>query len=850
MSKPATRGAAWFLYALFFLSGSCGLGYQIAWTRMWAVGLGHEVPSILAVVAAFFGGLSLGSWVLDGPVTRSPRPGRWYVGLELLLGLWALVTTWLIPQANDLVAQLTGVLPSAPRQWLVAFGVPFVCLLPATAAMGATLPAMDRFFGRLCASERHVGGLYGANTLGAVAGTLASAFVLVPRLGLTRTVLCFAALNLVCGAAVALGYGRGEERRVAPRAAAEIVPGRGRLYAILFGTGLFGIGFEVVGVRVIGQVLENTVYTFACALAVFLTGTAAGAALYQRFARQSSFDRLLGTLLHATTLACLAGMFAMARAKDVYVGVQHATGSGFAAAITGELAVAAAVFLLPALLMGATFSHLAQGARRSDGGVGAALSVNTVGGAAAPLLFGVALLPALGSKWTLVGIALGYVLLLPQKTPRRLAPAAVAVLLVLLLPHDLRLITPPTGGSVLDQREDVMAGVAVVSDGEGNRYLKVNDRFYMGGSVRGFAARRSGHLPLLLHPAPKRALFLGMGAGTTFGASGWHAGVAVECVELLPAVAAFRSWFQTDEDRFDAERMHVLVADARRFVRAGGPAYDVIVADLFHPARDGAGSLYTLEHFAAIRERLAPGGLFCQWLPLYQMEPETRDLVIRTFLAAFPHVEAFLSDYNVTHPVLGLIGRSQEAPYALPWLERRVPDPALRGALERVALRNDMQLFGGYLGDRAALERLVGDGPVNRDDRPLVTFLAPRQVYAASLPAEENLRALLEMREEVGALLAPGAPASLASRLKRYLEARNRYLQADMADSPEERFQLLLSSVRTSADFATGYHVLLLAAEEAAAAQPEDARQLLDALIASHPQRPEARSVRAELFGY
>ena len=85
------------LYLLIFLSGVVGLGYEMAWTRMLAVSLRHEIASVLAVVSAFFGGLALGSWSLDGPVRRSPRRGLWYAGLEAVIGLWGLVLLWLIP---------------------------------------------------------------------------------------------------------------------------------------------------------------------------------------------------------------------------------------------------------------------------------------------------------------------------------------------------------------------------------------------------------------------------------------------------------------------------------------------------------------------------------------------------------------------------------------------------------------------------------------------------------------------------------------------------------------------------------------------------------------------------------
>src|SRR5437868_4908759 len=112
---------------------------------MFALGLGHELPGVLAVMAAFFGGLALWAWILDRPIGRSPRPGRWYAGLELLIGCWGLLSVVLIPRVNELALKLIGLEVSEFRHWIVAFAVPFFALLPATVSMGATFPAMERF---------------------------------------------------------------------------------------------------------------------------------------------------------------------------------------------------------------------------------------------------------------------------------------------------------------------------------------------------------------------------------------------------------------------------------------------------------------------------------------------------------------------------------------------------------------------------------------------------------------------------------------------------------------------------------------------------------------------------------
>src|SRR5438552_1947659 len=188
------------LYLLFFFSGSAGLGYQMVWSKMFATGLGHEMPAVLAVLCAFMGGMALGAWWLDGFIARSQTPGCWFGFLEILIGAWGFLSAALIPVSNQAALPLIGLEPSPLRHWLIALVLPALVLLPATAAMGATLPAMERFVSPLLAHGRCVGAIYACNTLGAVVGILASTFVIVPALGFRRSAWLLAAVNVLCGA--------------------------------------------------------------------------------------------------------------------------------------------------------------------------------------------------------------------------------------------------------------------------------------------------------------------------------------------------------------------------------------------------------------------------------------------------------------------------------------------------------------------------------------------------------------------------------------------------------------------------------------------------------------------------
>jgi spermidine synthase len=262
-------------------SGFAGLGYQIVWTQQSALWLGHETAGVLAVVTAFFGGLGAGAVLLGPRIAASAWPGRWYAGCECVIGLWSLVLAVAMSPIGEGLLSLIGSQASPAWQWTIAFAGSFVLLLPATAAMGATLPAMERALavhGRLGSSSSRVAALYAANTFGAVVGVLASAFWLLPAYGLARTALVCATLNLLCAVLALRLFGRGmlvDQSTVIRRPAPHVLP-------LLAATGLLGIGYEVLVVRVLSQVAENTVYTFALLLAVYLVGSAAGAAFYDR----------------------------------------------------------------------------------------------------------------------------------------------------------------------------------------------------------------------------------------------------------------------------------------------------------------------------------------------------------------------------------------------------------------------------------------------------------------------------------------------------------------------------------------------------------------------------------------
>ena len=843
---------------LFLLSGLCGVGYQLIWTKQFAAGLGHEMPALLAVVSAFFIGLALGGWKLDRAIARSESPRRTYALLEFVIGGWALVSAWLVPLVADLCLRGIGLRSSSIWQGMVAFLFPCLALLPATMAMGATLPAMERWLTSFASNQRCLGTVYALNTAGAVAGALGSAFVLMPAFGFRGSLIALAAVNLLCGMVVLMSS---EEPAVIRWPASNE---KGKSLALpLFVTGLLGIGVEVAGVRVLSQVLENTLYTAAVTLAVFLAGTAAGAAFYQVKLRQRAFAPLLSGLLAMLAASVMVSALLLTITPQLHGTLRAHFGDTLPAIAFAETLVVAMVFGLPTLLMGATFSHLAQGARGAEGGIGRAAAWNLFGGAFAGVLFVGILVPLIGTKGVFVLLAAAYALLALRSTggavaSRNIWAAGVVIvgLEAALLPLDLRLIKLPPGSTLRELREGVMASVAVLATADGHRALRVNNRFQMGGTAAALAERRQAHLPLLLHPAPQRALFLGPGTGITLGAAGAYPGLECEGVELLPEVVAVMRQFEPEnEGPFPKPGVEVIVADARRLLRVGDKRYDVIVADLFHPALDGAGFLYTREHFEAARARLRPGGLFCQWLPLHQLDDFSLRVIVQTFVATFTESSAFLLHFNVDIPVLGLVGTTEALRRPADWLERRTGTPKLQQRVKAAGLDRTINLLGCLAAGPDALRAFAAQAPLATDNFPLVSFTAPRIAARPGLTGGALLLRFLERcRAAPKDILEPSASEAVRSfdaHLGDYFAARDVYLRGLMEEGEgrlQPAIELYLESARRSLFFTPAYArcvgiVQMLSVNDRAAA-----KKLFDRLEQAQPAQPLGRKMLGPLF--
>lgn len=197
-------------------------------------------------------------------------------------------------------------------------------------------------------------------------------------------------------------------------------------------------------------------------------------------------------------------------------------------------------------------------------------------------------------------------------------------------------------------------------------------------------------------------------------------------VELVPEVQELAAEYFGSVTRgvHGDPRTRLVVEDGRNHLRAVPERYDVVVADLFVPWRPGVGSLYTREHFQAVRDHLTQNGVFCQWLPLYQFGSRELEIVIATFLDVFPDATLWRGDFMARTPVAALIGRLG-SPLWRTAVEDRARELGRRGVKDRWVVE-PAGLWMLYMGPLARLRGRLEDVPLNTDDRPRFEFRAGR----------------------------------------------------------------------------------------------------------------------------
>jgi spermidine synthase len=264
-------------------------------------------------------------------------------------------------------------------------------------------------------------------------------------------------------------------------------------------------------------------------------------------------------------------------------------------------------------------------------------------------------------------------------------------------------------------REEGIENTVTVTENPERRVLFLNSHHQANDSAEMVRYHRLiGHLPMVLHPDPRRALVIGLGGGATPGAVAQHPDVAAVCVELSPSVIGGARYFaHVNEDALSQPNLEMRVDDGRNHLLLTRDRYDVITADVILPHHAGAGNLYSVEYYRLCYNALAPGGLMCQWVS--QSSRTEYRLMLRTFLRAFPHVTLW------TGGTL-LIGSNQPITLSRAAIAARFRDARARASLAAVGLHDVEDVLQQYTGNRDEIAAYAGDGRMISDDWPLIEF--------------------------------------------------------------------------------------------------------------------------------
>jgi spermidine synthase len=757
-SQPPPREGRWAFTAtagLALLVGAATVIAETAWVPLVASIVGSDGRAVLAVLSAFFLGSALGARTLGRRCERRVEAGasarRELAKLCAAGAMGVLASLLAVPIGRRVIPLLPA--DTEGLHTCVALTFAAVAFLPATLSLGGSFAVLGRGLlppdsgSRLEESGRILGSLQAWSTAGAVAGAMFATFCALPRWGLSVTIVSAAGiLALTTAVASTLEAGRRpravEPPRGLPSSAARPPVGAALLFAAA-AAGAAGLFFEVAAIRVLTARFDGTASAFGTVVAAQLIGGVLGAGL-ARARKAESVSLPTSFAIGALGIALAALALPEAGTLLHLFAVTGAVGT--------ETLTACCLVAPSAALTSFLFVRVIALAADNPEGLANLTAASAAGAAVAPLLAGVALLPLGGTPSLLVAavtsLALGGASAArargsstranAKRTGVAIALSLVAIVLVARGTSSSSLFSWPlsSGERSIFLRDSADGVVRVEESATGSKRLRTGSRFLDGGEESRFGERRQGYLPLLLHPAPRDVLVLGVGTAATLGAVAQDPEVAhVDAVELSSEVLGSLTLFSwTDGDVLEPPRVRLRHADARAFVSAAaasGTRYDVVIADLFHPQRAGAGTLYTREHFTNIRRALAPGGRFAQWLPLQELSPEALASVIATFLEVFPDAEAFLAYFNARIPALGLVGAAgadatTDAPLVVDEdaLERRLASTPARASLADTLLNWPEELFGGFAADRAALVRLAAGGAVATDDHPLVEHLA------------------------------------------------------------------------------------------------------------------------------
>ena len=749
---------------MVFLSGMASLVYQLLWMRQLGLLFGNTSQASSVTLAAFFIGLGLGSWWWGQRMRACANPLRVYAFLEFAIAGTALIYFPLLAIFHWIYPWFYQSLAGDAALFSIKILLSLLLIFPPAFFMGGTIPVIGQAaIQRASAFGMAAAFLYATNVLGAALGVGLGAFFLIPSVGFQASYAITILISVGVGG-IAWWLARGSQSAVVPPGSDEDAAvgeeervslskfGRALIGLLCFFSGFLVLALEVTWIRIFAQVHENSVYSFAIVLIVVLLCLAIGSAISSFLSKRSGNPMvMLGALVLTGGLSLLAGPYLLMQATNELQPVQTIESWGEHVASLFRMSFGGIGLVVIAL--GTIFPFLMKMAERFHEQPGQKLGwmflLNTLGAILGSLLCGFVFLPYLG-MWQTFAILTAVYLVIAAVLPigwgksslvcRGLAVVALALLFSKLNPSHLPVMgfaSADDSREILEVWEESDATVAVLERADGHRSIVVNAAYSLGSTAAFAEQANQSRIPLYLFPKTESICFIGLGTGISAGAALDDAFPNVKRIvscELSEAVVeAAQRWIPEAMTGgiFTDPRSTILIEDGRHYLMATGETFDMINADLFLPYRRGTGSLYSRDLYELAKKRLNPGGVYVQWLPLYQITSDEFAVIAKTMLESFDQVSMWRNNFFPGAEKVALVGQMETAPVEVPpggdkeAMKRAVEGLQLFSASPDMVQVEPESIAFFYAGNLTEAARLFEGFPVNTDNRPFIEYEAP-----------------------------------------------------------------------------------------------------------------------------
>ena len=586
---------------------------------------------------------------------------------------------------------------------------------------------------------------------------------------------------------------------------------------ILLGIGVSGfcaLGYEILWTRILTLTIGTSVYGFTIMLVAFLCGIALGSqafGLALKLFRSPTFG-MRSQVLGFGAVQVMIGVTALIvtihiRDLPVHALVLHTWYASkgltvFHARLLANATIAFSYMIIPAFFMGVAFplagQVIAGYGKRIGHAVGNVLAFNTVGAILGSVTSGFILIQLFGIErslqmLTVINVGIGLIVMAGIVKKRMVIVTCgsllLASLVLLAVNRDsfriwdakffaiFRNNQPDAFDTPFKKRDalentDVLffddginETISVIQPKGAHQAVLVNGKVVASSQLPDQQCQFTlGHLPMLLHKDPKRVLVVGLGTGMTLGATSVHPEVEdLTLAEIEPMVlGAARTFGRFNNYVLDNPKLKIIFTDGRNYLTTTKKRYDVITADPIHPWTQGSGYLYTDEYFKIAAEHLAPGGIMCQWLPIYELSVDDLRSVVRTFSKNFKYTMTWLTQYDAE-----IIGSNSPIVIDEQELELRIARPAVAKDLIRVKMGSATDFLSYFLMGTERMQAFSDGGTINTDDNLYLEFSAPRSVGVGAVGV--NAAALARYRESPLPYLVPAADgAARAEQVRRW----------------------------------------------------------------------------------